>query len=207
MRGWDERVVDALAREGELTSDSFASGETLRASLTTVFEKLKAAYPASKFVQPLVLERGERFAAVWETRVSGAVRRTPINDEMLALRDWRELVRIYRAWLELSGSNGMEVALSGDNRLKLRTIGELVALIEERGMVGMQLQRYKGLGEMNPEQLWETTLDASRRTLRKVTMGDFVQVEQTFSVLMGDDVEVRREFIESNALSVENLDI
>ena len=207
MRGWDERVVDALAREGELTSESFASGETLRASLTKVFEKLKVAYPASKFVQPLVVERGERFAAVWETRVSGAVRRTPINDEMLALRDWRELVRIYRAWLELSGSDGMEVALSGDNRLKLRTIGELVALIEERGMVGMQLQRYKGLGEMNPEQLWETTLDASRRTLRKVTMGDFVQVEQTFSVLMGDDVEVRREFIESNALSVENLDI
>jgi DNA gyrase subunit B len=207
MRGWDERVVDALAREGELTSDSFASGETLRAALTKVFEKLAVAYPASKFVQPLVLERGERFAAVWETRVSGAVRRTPINDEMLALRDWRELVRIYRAWLELSGNDGMEVALSGDNRLKLRTIGELVALIEERGMVGMQLQRYKGLGEMNPEQLWETTLDASRRTLRKVTMGDFVQVEQTFSVLMGDDVEVRREFIESNALSVENLDI
>ena len=207
MRGWDERVVDALARYAELTPEMFASAEALRSAMATVFAKLSESFPSSKFVQPLVVERGERFAAVWETRVSGTVRRTPVNEELLALRDWREVARVHRAWTELSGADGAEVVFSGDNRTRLRTLGDLVALIEDRGMQGMQLQRYKGLGEMNPEQLWETTLDATRRTLRKVTMGDFVQVEQTFSVLMGDDVEVRREFIESNALSVENLDI
>jgi DNA gyrase subunit B len=83
---------------------------------------------------------------------------------------------------------------------------ELLKAILDEGAKGQQMQRYKGLGEMNPDQLWETTLDPEARTLLQVKIDDLAEADDIFTKLMGDVVEPRRDFIQANALSVENLD-
>ena len=84
---------------------------------------------------------------------------------------------------------------------------DLLAYSQNEGTREVNVQRYKGLGEMNAEQLWSTTMNAETRTLLQVDLKDFAETEPIFSTLMGEDVESRRKFIEENALDVRNLDV
>jgi len=94
-----------------------------------------------------------------------------------------------------------------DEEITIASPSELVRAVFEVARKGLHIQRYKGLGEMNPDQLWETTLDPNARTLLQVQVGELDQADEVFTTLMGDVVEPRREFIQDNALKVANLDI
>jgi len=100
-----------------------------------------------------------------------------------------------------------EILEEGKEILSLYTLREVIDAIRNNGRKGIEVQRYKGLGEMNADQLWDTTMDPAVRTLMKVTLPDAIAADRMFSMLMGEEVEPRRLFIEQHALSVKNLDI
>src|SRR5207253_1735200 len=104
-------------------------------------------------------------------------------------------------WEKLGvAAKGPTSIIEGDKEIPVSSLDDLHVRSLERSKAGASFQRYKGLGEMNPEQLWETTMNPDTRTFLKVTMDDAVGADEMFTVLMGDAVEPRREFIEKHAL-------
>ncbi len=141
-------------------------------------------------------------------RVGAAARQTVIDWNLVDSAEYEELYAIEQdvrsigpaPYFVRSGDKGKE-------EIELEDADALWDYIDARGRKGTDLQRYKGLGEMNPSQLWETTLDPNTRVMLQVRLDDAVQTDQIFTILMGDQVEPRRQFIEDNALNVKNLDI
>jgi DNA gyrase subunit B len=108
---------------------------------------------------------------------------------------------------DMEETGGKFEVVFGEKSYPVPSLDQLPAVIRKIGSEGVEIKRFKGLGEMNSEQLWETTMDPKRRTLLKVDMDDAGEADRLFSILMGDDVEKRRKFIQEHALEVQNLDI
>ena len=154
-------------------------------------------------VVPRWLDDAEFVLTVVVTSHGVELERT-LGTDFFRSAEYRNLVSD-RERLEASREEGAFVR-KGEKINKISTIEEGLEWLREEARRGVHVQRYKGLGEMNPEQLWETTMDPIRRRLLRVRIDDAVAADALFSTLMGDEVEPRRAFIESNALSVANLD-
>ncbi|ASD62077.1 DNA topoisomerase (ATP-hydrolyzing) subunit B [Bdellovibrio bacteriovorus] len=119
-----------------------------------------------------------------------------------------EIIELRKIWADIQAISTLPLTiLEGDNEVQFESYNEFYTHVMESTKKGIYIQRYKGLGEMNPEQLWETTLNKDNRTLLKVTIDDAVAADETFSILMGEMVEPRRQFIHDNALLARSLDV
>ncbi len=139
-----------------------------------------------------------------ETRTDSGVS-VLIDWNLVSYVEFQKAVELYMA-LEGSLASPFVVGENGSSE-KVETREELLERVLSAAKKDLTIQRYKGLGEMNPEQLWETTMNPEKRTLLQVKIDDAVETDQIFTVLMGDQVEPRRRFIEENALDVKNLDV
>jgi DNA gyrase subunit B len=125
-----------------------------------------------------------------------------------ALFKHADYAALYDLWEKVAAAaKGPTAIIEDEKETPVKDLDELHRVALEKSRAGASFQRYKGLGEMNPEQLWETTMNPETRTLLRVTQEDAVGADEMFTVLMGDAVEPRREFIEKHALDVANLDI
>lgn len=119
-----------------------------------------------------------------------------------------EIIELRKIWSEIQKINSLPITIvQGESEIEFENYNDFAAHILETTKKGIYIQRYKGLGEMNPEQLWDTTLNKENRTLLRVSIEDAVAADETFSILMGEMVEPRRQFIHDNALLARSLDV
>ncbi len=191
----DFRVIDLLLSLGA-DSRSFLGDKPRVQSLAEKIDALgyvsEILFDEEHSVQKLLYRQGSQSPRL-------------VGYQQLSSPEYQRLVALHRAIGEIDQPPFHVKTDSTSTTLKDRQ--ELINHIMEIGKKDLQIQRYKGLGEMNPGQLWETTMDPEKRTLLQVQIKDAVQTGEIFTILMGDAVEPRRQFIEENALEVKNLDI
>lgn len=197
-------VIRTLVRD-QITVETLKSKEELNKVLTKIKDKMKSNNLIFSFTISEDVEHS-RFSATIENTIDGSKRIAPLNYQILSSSEYEELLKLYQAVLSI-GKGPFELHTEDKFLAHIENGEELAEKMVEHVKQGTMIQRYKGLGEMNPEQLWETTMDPTRRTLLNVSVNDAIEADGVFSVLMGDAVEPRRAFIEENALRVRNLDV
>ncbi len=205
----DARIIDALVQGGGITLEALSDEQKLMTVVEKSLAYVEAQTPElAKAFETLLRkpdpEHGGNMV-VFLSEVKGVIRESVIDHAFLKSPEFAELTSLVQSLRQLAAA---PYTLVQEGEAELLTNAQAVLRkVTERAKKGQNIQRYKGLGEMNPEQLWETTMNPKTRTLLKVKVDDTVEADEIFTVLMGDQVEPRREFIEKNALEVQNLDI
>ncbi|MGE5839776.1 MAG: DNA topoisomerase (ATP-hydrolyzing) subunit B [Deltaproteobacteria bacterium] len=196
-RGYSERFIEFIASHAVKEKDFYKTKEAME-------KFLQGLSDAGFEVHDLHLGEGGHYEFGVSDPKNGGHHFT-IQWDFFVSPQLRRVMEIAR---QLKDFRGREFKLDGEADGKV--ISDWPSLLEElmdRGKSGLGIQRYKGLGEMNPAQLWETTMDPEKRSLLRVRVEDVVEADEIFTILMGDKVEPRREFIYNNALEVKELDI
>lgn len=203
----DARLVDAIIKAAHLSKADLKDPKLIAKALARLEEYFEAYAPELKDVVLKLAPDSEHGGYKIEApvRPSGIRRMTVIDFAFLDSPEFADLSALHQE-LSVMGPSPYRL-VSGADSVEFARVEDLADRVHELGKKGLQIQRYKGLGEMNPEQLWETTMDPTRRTLLQVRVEDAFEADRLFSTLMGDLVEPRREFIAQNALNVRNLDV
>jgi DNA gyrase subunit B len=206
-RKCDSRIVDGIVKFAKLTKNDLREQKAIVAALQRLQKYFDQYAPELSDLVLKVAPDSEHggFKLEAPARTAGVRKPTTIDFEFMDSPEFTDLVAVYNDLAVLGDApyfleNGSEI-------IEFARLEELADRVNEVGKKGLAIQRYKGLGEMNPEQLWETTMDPARRTLLQVRVEDAYEADRLFSTLMGDLVEPRRAFIENNALNVRNLDV
>ncbi|HEX6692744.1 MAG TPA: DNA gyrase subunit B, partial [Burkholderiales bacterium] len=195
----DREVLQAILRGAQV---DLARRETAEASAEALERAIGGDGVA---VAPHFDAKTERYQVRIERARHGNVRMSTIDTEFVHSGDYAQIRQTAEKLLGLLGAGAY--VQRGDKKQPVRDFAEVMSWLLAEVEKSMGLQRYKGLGEMNPEQLWETTMDPAVRRLLRVQIDDGIAADEIFIKLMGDEVEPRRAFIESNALGVRNLDV
>jgi len=203
----DRRLVDAIVMATDMQASSVTKKKKLTRQIENIQEYLERFHPEVLPLYP-VLEEDSRYPGFLlriETHENGTRKETTIDRDFLSRADFEEL-RGLREEFRQRGEPPYTIT-ENESVIKLENTEQLLEHILKAGQKGQTITRYKGLGEMNPDQLWDTTMNPESRTLLQVRVDDAVAADEVFTMLMGDTVEPRREFIERYALEVNNLDI
>ena len=199
-------ILRAFVEEPGLDRDLLKNTAALKRVVASVRKTLAAIYPkATMDLEILEDEEHESNKVACKVQTNGRAHSLEITHELVGSADFRSLQRLAPAAIGL-GRPPFKVKAE-EKETEYSNTTDLVRAILDIGKKGVGLQRYKGLGEMNPTQLWETTMNPETRMLLQVKLEDFAGVEDIFSILMGDEVEPRRDFIQQHALEVRNLDV
>ena len=206
-KGLDKNLLNIIASQEDLAKDFLKKRNTLERFVKELGKKLDEYSGTEGAMEYSIMEDNEHdgFSALCQIRKNGSRRETIINFELLNSPELEELRRIAQGFQAL-GEPPYIIEDNG-NKSRLKNLIEVLHYVVESGKKGQEIQRYKGLGEMNPEQLWETTMNPEKRVLLQVAIEDAVEADEIFTTLMGDQVEPRRDFIYRHALDVKNLDI